>query len=289
MDWTQFDGAIKDALIEDGARKDATTEALIPQGIECRGELVVKEDGIICGLFLARRICKLFDEELEITVKHEDGEYVGRGTCVATCEGPAASILEIERVVLNYVQRLSGIATLTHKYVQEISGTETNILDTRKTTPGLRQLEKYAVKCGGGINHRMGLSDMVLIKENHLRLRALCEGKTSIERAIQIARTTNPDLAVEVEVESIEELQNALNGAPDFILLDNMPPHRVQEAVRIVDALEKNGGRRVQLEASGNIQLNNVSQYAETGVDRISIGSLTHSARALDVSMLISE
>jgi len=286
MQWKEFDRLIEAALLEDGARRDVTTDALIPAGMRCRAEMTAKETGIICGLPLAARLCRAFDRRLRFRPCCEDGEEVERGTVVATVSGPAASVLKVERTMLNFVQHLSGIATLTRRYVDAVAGTGAQILDTRKTTPGWRLLEKYAVRCGGGSNHRMGLSDQVLIKDNHLSLRREAGGAGGIADAVRAARKASRRLLVEVEVQSLQELADALPAEPDIILLDNMTPRQVREGAALVRQ-RCAGGRRPLLEASGGINLGNVRAYAKAGADRISIGALTHSAPALDVSLEI--
>jgi len=282
MDWTQFDAMIGAALEEDGAARDVTTAALVPADAVCWATMIVREEGVVCGLSLAARVCAVFDPRLAFEAACEDGSAAAAGTAVARLGGPAAAILSVERTMLNFVQRLSGVATLTRRFVEAVQGTETAILDTRKTTPGWRALEKYAVRCGGGENHRMGLHDMVLIKDNHLRM----AGNGGVEGAIRAARERAGGLPVEVEVETMEELCEALKAAPDFVLLDNMSPGQVREAARRVRAECPEGGRPL-LEASGGITLQNVRAYAEAGADRISLGAITHSAPALDVSLEI--
>lgn len=286
MDWTDFDSMIEEALDEDGARKDVTTQALIPGKLTCEADVVAKECGVVCGLSLACRICEVFDERLKLCVEVEDATSIEPGQKIATCRGPASSLLTAERVMLNFLQRLSGVATLTRQYVKAVQGTGADILDTRKTTPGWRRLEKYAVRCGGGVNHRMGLHDMVLIKDNHLRLRERCGKRSSIEEAIEIARQSTEDISIEVEVESLAQLEEALRAAPDYVLLDNMSPNEVRQAVELTQGSSASPGP--QLEASGAIGLENVRAYGEAGVDRISIGALTHSAAALDISLNIT-
>lgn len=286
MDWTRFDEMIEAALEEDGAREDVTTNALIDPELGCEAEMIVKEDGVICGLPLGARICELFDSDLQLHASNGEGRAVLAGTEVARIGGPAGSLLKVERTLLNFLQRLSGVATLTRRYVDAVEGTGARILDTRKTTPGWRVLEKYAVRCGGGTNHRMGLHDMVLIKDNHLRLRN--RGKVRMHRAeaVRRARAASPGVEIEVEVESLTELREVLDAAPDYVLLDNMPPQQVASARDIVrEACD--GKEGPQLEASGGIDLSNVRDHAEAGAERISIGALTHSAPALDISLNI--
>jgi len=287
MHWECFDGLIQAALTEDRARRDVTTRALVGPGVVCDAMLVVKQHGVICGLPLAGRLCQLFDERVQFHACREDGSRVEPGTTVAELTGPAASVLSIERTMLNFLQRLSGVATLTRLFVDAIEGTGAQLLDTRKTTPGWRALEKYAVRCGGGTNHRMSLADQVLIKDNHLRLwRTGGQPGRGIAAAIEAARTSG--LPVEVEVESLEELADALRAAPDIVMLDNMTPEEVRRAVESVRSHRPAApGGRTLVEASGAMTLANVRAYAEAGADRISVGALTHSAPALDISLTV--
>ena len=286
MDWTEFDGMIEAALEEDAAREDVTTNALIDPEVRCEAEMIVKEDGVICGLPLGARICEEFDAELDLHASVGEGTAVVPDTEVARIEGPAGSLLKVERTMLNFIQRLSGVASLTHRYVEAVKGTGARILDTRKTTPGWRVLEKYAVRCGGGTNHRMGLHDMVLIKDNHLRLRRRGEDRMPLAEAVRRAREASPGVEIEVEVESLAELREVLEAGPDYVLLDNMAPQQVASARDIVrEACGEGAGP--QLEASGGIDLGNVREHAAAGAERISIGALTHSAPALDVSLNI--
>ncbi len=292
MRWQDYDWLIEAALSEDGARRDVTTGALIDPEQVCEAEVLVGADGVICGLPLAQRVAALFDDRLEFRAVCDDGDLVAAGNVVATLRGPAASVLKIERAMLNFLQRLSGIATLTRRFCEAVDGAGAEILDTRKTTPGWRRLEKYAVRCGGGHNHRMGLDDQVLIKDNHLRLLAERRpvgaqgGAGAISEAILAARHAAPDKLIEVEVESLAELAEALSGGPDVVLLDNMTPEQVREAAELVRRESPEGGRPL-LEASGAINLGNVRAYAKAGADRISVGALTHSAPALDISLRI--
>ena len=285
MEWRQFDSLIEAALAEDGARHDVTTDALIDPATQTQAEIVAKADGVICGLPLAARAAELLDDHIETRPLCDDGHGVSPGTVVATVAGPAGSILEAERTMLNFLQRLSGIATLTRGYCRRVAGTSARIFDTRKTTPGWRALEKYAVRCGGGHNHRMGLSDQVLIKDNHIRLRAAGHACV-VEEAVLAARRAIADLVVEVEVVDLQELQQALRAGADIIMLDNSTPALAREASELLQR-ECDGGTRPLLEASGGITLETVCAYAEAGVDRISIGALTHSASALDIAMYI--
>ena len=255
-------------IAEDLGTGDLTSEAVVPEGARARAVILLKERGVVCGLEPVRAVFEALDPEVAFEVVAADGDET-EGE-IARLEGDARALLGGERLALNLLGRLSGIATLTRRYVEAVDGTGAAILDTRKTTPGLRALEKYAVRCGGGTNHRLRLDDGVLIKDNHLRLAG------SVGAAVELAKGSGVE--VEVECESLEEVREALAAGADWLLLDNMSPSRLKEAVALVAG-------RARLEASGGITLDNVREVAETGVDFISIGALTHSARALDVSM----
>jgi nicotinate-nucleotide pyrophosphorylase (carboxylating) len=261
------------ALAEDVGAGDLTTEAVVPADARCRAELFVEEPGVVCGVEVAALVFRTLDPDVEVEALVEDGARIAGPTAVARLEGPARAILTGERVALNLLGRLSGVATLTARYVDLVAGTGTTILDTRKTTPGLRALEKYAVRCGGGTNHRSGLYDAILLKENHLRIAG------GIGPAV--AALGDPGVPVEVEAETLEEVTEATAAGVDRILLDNMTP---AEAARAVDVV----AGRVPLEASGGVTLATVRAYADAGVDFISVGALTHSARSLAVSLEVS-
>jgi nicotinate-nucleotide pyrophosphorylase (carboxylating) len=265
---------IKTALEEDlGGRGDVTTASTISGGILATGKILCKGEGILAGIGAAEAVFHEVNPDLEFVEKKSDGQRVERGQVVATIEGEARSLLVAERTALNFLQHLSGIATLTHKYVEAVSGLPVRIVDTRKTLPGLRELEKYAVRCGGGYNHRFGLYDGVLLKDNHLKV---CG---SIREAIEKARRNSPHLLkIEVEVETLDQLREALKAGADVIMLDNMSVEEMKKAVEIAGGL-------CLLEASGCIRLENVREVAETGVDIISLGALTMSAPALDFSL----
>jgi nicotinate-nucleotide pyrophosphorylase (carboxylating) len=261
---------VRTALAEDVGRGDRTTDGVVPADATCRAELLVEEPGVVCGIDAARAVFAALDPAVEFERLVADGTPVIKPpVSVARLEGSARAVLTGERTALNLLGRLSGVATLTARYVAAVEGTGTTILDTRKTTPGLRALEKYAVRCGGGANHRAGLDDAILVKENHLRIAG------GIAPAVAALRNGLP---IEVEAETLADVAEALTAGADSILLDNMTPARVAEAVALV-------ADRVPLEASGGITLDNVRSYAETGVDFISIGALTHSARSLHVSL----
>jgi nicotinate-nucleotide pyrophosphorylase (carboxylating) len=260
---------VVDWLAEDLGAGDATTDAIVPEGATCTASLLVKERGVVCGLVQAQNVFRELDPDVSFEPLAADGDLVEPGP-VARIEGPARAILTGERTALNLLGRLSGIATLTRRYVDAVAGTGAIILDTRKTTPGLRALEKEAVSAGGASNHRLRLDDGVLIKDNHLRLAG------SIRRAVERARETG--LPVEVECDTLDQVREALDAGADRILLDNMSPADLREAVALVDG-------HAETEASGGVTLDTVREIAETGVDFISVGALTHSARSLDVSL----
>jgi len=264
------------ALTEDLGTGDLTSEALFGADDRCRAVILLKEEGVLCGLPVASAAFRKLDEAIELERLVGEGELVAEAPQeVVRLKGRTRAILGAERVALNLVGRLSGIATLTRRFVEEVEGSGVAILDTRKTTPGLRILEKYAVQIGGGVNHRLGLFDAVLVKDNHLRLAG------GVEEAVRRLRTS-VSLPLEVEADTLEQVEQALALGVERILLDNMNPSEVTAAVELVAA-------RAQLEVSGGVTLDNVRAYAETGVNAISIGALTHSARSLDVSLEVLE
>ena len=270
------DRLIRMALEEDIGPGDVTTAATVAPGTPGRAELVAKEDFVLAGIGVARRVFALLDAQVSFEGLIEDGQAVRRGEVLAWLKGDAASLLQGERVALNLLQRLSGVATLTARFVEAVEGTGATIVDTRKTTPGLRALEKYAVRVGGGGNHRMALYDGVLIKENHI----VAAGGIAV--AVSRARRHVPHtLKVEVEVRDLDEVSAALAAGADILLLDNMDLDQLRAAVELV------AGRAVT-EASGGVNLDSVRPIAETGVDLISVGALTHSYRAVDISMLFA-
>jgi nicotinate-nucleotide pyrophosphorylase (carboxylating) len=270
-----LDPLIQAALAEDVGDGDITTDAIIPPEMTCRGKIICKQDGVIAGLPVAERVFKLVDERLQFDAKTADGEKVQEDQIVARLYGPARAMLRAERVALNYLQHLSGIASITAKYVKAVEGTKTSILDTRKTTPGMRQLEKYATRMGGAENHRMGLYDAVLIKDTHL---ALANGVSAALRAV---RKAHPEALIEVEVSNLQELEQALTDKAPRILLDNFAPGQVREAMQLIRG-------RATVEISGGVLLTNARAYALAGADYISVGALTHSAVALDYSMKVT-
>jgi nicotinate-nucleotide pyrophosphorylase (carboxylating) len=273
-----IDEAVMAALEEDGAYSDVTTAALIPPGQWGRGVFIAKQDGVIAGLPVAAAAMTALDDEVSFDALVEDGERVPAGTQLAEVEGPLAMILTAERVALNFLQRLSGIATLTRDFVDAVSGTHARVTDTRKTTPGLRAFERYAVRVGGGHNHRYSLADGILIKDNHIAA-ARQRGLPDIGSIVVEARAAAPHtLRVEVEVTDLDEVKEAIEGRADVILLDNMSVGDMRRAVGII------AGQAI-VEASGGVTLETAHAIAETGVDIISIGRLTHSAPALDISL----
>ncbi len=273
----QLDGIIEAALAEDIGRGDVTTKALLPPNLSGQACLVVKEDGVLAGIYIAKRVFQKVDPSLHFEVLIGDGTAIRHGDIIGTVSGSIAGILKGERVALNFLQRLSGIATTTAQYVVEVRGLKAKVFDTRKTTPGLRSLDKYAVRAGGGENHRLNLGGAVLIKDNHIA--ALRVAGLGLADIIAKARKNAPaGITIEVEVTSTEEAEEALKAAPDIIMLDNMAPDEMRHVVKMV-------GGRARMEASGGITLENVRRVAETGVDMISVGALTHSYRSLDISL----
>jgi nicotinate-nucleotide pyrophosphorylase (carboxylating) len=266
-----LDRVVAAALSEDVGTGDVTTEATVDESATATATLLVKEPGVVAGLDAVEAVFRALDPTVEVTPLARDGDVVAAGTVVAQVTGPTRAILTGERTALNFLGRLSGIATLTRRYVDEVAGTGAAILDTRKTTPGLRLLEKRAVAAGGGRNHRFGLFDAILIKDNHVR--AAGSVPEAVARAVE-----SSDLPVEVECDTLAQVSEALAAGADAILLDNMSLDDLRAAVALATG-------RARLEASGGITLDNVRAVAETGVDEISIGALTHSARSLDVSL----
>jgi len=271
---------IRRALEEDVGPGDATSLALVEAGRQVEAVIQARQDLVVCGGPVARAVFAAVDPALVCTTVVPDGRSAGAGDVLMTLRGSARAVLTGERTALNFMQRLSGMATLTRRFVERVSAHGTVILDTRKTTPTLRVLEKYAVRMGGGRNHRVGLYDRVLIKDNHRRL-AAGPGGLGLDAAVMRARAQYPSLEIEVEVESLEELEQALKARPEWILLDNMPPQAMTACVRGVAGA-------CRLEASGGITLANIEAVAATGVDAVSLGCLTHSAPAADLSLEIT-
>lgn len=265
------------ALAEDIGDGDHSTLCSIAASVSGRSKLLIKEEGILAGVDIAIEVFRMFDPDLHTEVFIHDGAAVKPGDVAFIVSGKVRSILQTERLVLNIMQRMSGIATITRQYVQLLEGTSTKVLDTRKTTPGMRLLEKQAVKIGGGVNHRIGLYDMILLKDNHVDFAGGIEN--ALLGAQKYLKEKNKTLQIEIEVRSLEELEEALRvGGVDRIMLDNFTPEKSREAVQIVKG-------RVELESSGGITIDNLRQYAEAGVDYISVGALTHSVKSLDMSL----
>jgi nicotinate-nucleotide pyrophosphorylase (carboxylating) len=260
-------------MAEDIGSGDVTTDSIVPPQAIMRGEIIAKQAGIVAGLDVARAVYLLLDDRVDFTANAAEGERVDSQRVLAQVSGPARALLTAERTALNFLGRMSGIATSTCLYVDAVDGTDAVILDTRKTVPGLRTLDKLAVRLGGGQNHRIGLYDMILIKDNHIDFAG------SLAEAVRRARSVFPDIGLEVEARTLEDVQTALDLGVRRILLDNMTPDTMRQAVTITAG-------RARLEASGNITLANIRQVAETGVDYISIGALTHSVKVFDVSFL---
>ncbi|MDR1517869.1 MAG: carboxylating nicotinate-nucleotide diphosphorylase [Dysgonamonadaceae bacterium] len=272
-----IDSLIDLSFAEDIGDGDHSTLSSIPDTAVGKARLLIKEKGILAGVEVAEAVFLKFDSELQIRVFIRDGAQVNPGDVAFTVEGKVRSLLQTERLVLNIMQRMSGIATVTNRYVKLLEGTKAKVLDTRKTTPGMRILEKQAVKIGGGYNHRIGLFDMILLKDNHVDFAG------GIAKAIRGAqdylKEKGKDLKIEIEVRNLDELNEALLvGVVDRIMLDNFTPEQTRKAVEIVN-------ERVELESSGGITLDTIRQYAETGVDYISVGALTHSVKSLDMSL----
>ena len=264
--------AIRRALDEDIGSGDATTNSIVPLNAEMRGEIIAKQNGIVAGLDVAEAVFRVLDSRVAFSVRVDEGARVQDRDLLAILQGPARALLTAERTALNFLGRMSGIATLTRQFVDAVAGTRAVILDTRKTAPGLRAVDKLAVLRGGGQNHRIGLYDMILIKDNHIDFAG------GIEEAVSRARAVHSGLQIEVEARSVEDVKIALGLGVEKILLDNMSIEMMSEAVKFVN-------RRAKLEASGNVTLETVRQIAETGVDYISSGALTHSAKVFDLSL----
>ena len=270
-----IDDLLNLAFAEDVGDGDHTTLSTIPAEEQGRQHLIVKEEGILAGVEIARKVFEKFDPQLKMTVFIEDGSHVKPGDIAFEVEGSVRSLLQTERVMLNIMQRMSGIATQTAKYQQKLEGLKTKVLDTRKTTPGMRMLEKEAVRIGGGCNHRIGLFDMILIKDNNVDFAG------GIPQAVSAARKylaeKGKDLKIEIEVRNEDEIRQALEAGVDRIMLDNFTPERTREAVKLIHG-------RTEIESSGGITLDTLRSYGECGVDFISVGALTHSVKGLDMS-----
>lgn len=271
-----IDELIDLAFAEDIGDGDHTTLCCIPDTAMGKSRLLIKEPGILAGVEIARKIFHRFDPDLKMTVYIEDGTAVKPGDVAFVVEGRVQSLLQTERLMLNVMQRMSGIATMTHRYVKKLEGLHTRILDTRKTAPGMRMLEKEAVKIGGGVNHRIGLFDMILLKDNHVDFAGGIEN--AISRCHDYLKAKGKDLKIEIEVRNLDELKEVMRvGGVDRIMLDNFSPELTKEAVKIV-------GGKYEIESSGGITFDTIRDYAESGVDFVSVGALTHSVKGLDMS-----
>lgn len=270
---------IRRALAEDLGAGDITSECFIPADHRSSARIVAKERGVLAGMEVAREVFRQVDPSIEVEILKNDGEGIAPNEIILTAKGPTRALLSGERTALNFLQRLSGIATLTRRFADAVAGTKAVVLDTRKTTPGLREFERLAVRAGGGVNHRFGLFDRVLAKDNHL---AITGDAAGIQRAVDEAKKRAPDTLIEIEADTLDQVRLLcdLRGV-DIILLDNMTNEQLREAVQI------RGKREITLEASGGVNLDTVASIAATGVDQISVGALTHSARAIDLSMEI--
>ncbi|MCX7921374.1 MAG: carboxylating nicotinate-nucleotide diphosphorylase [Clostridia bacterium] len=273
IDSLYIDDLIMSSLKEDMPLGDITTDNLIDADAKSHALLIAKEEGILAGLDVAERVFKLLDSSIKFTRNFNDGDFVSKGEVIAEIEGNSRAMLKAERTSLNLLQRLSGIATKTNQFCKKIEGLNASIVDTRKTTPGLRFLEKYAVRAGGGQNHRFCLSDGVLIKDNHIKAAG------GIKKAVELARKNVPHtIKIEVETETMEQVQEALDAKADIIMLHNMTLDMMRDAVKLIN-------KRAIVEASGNVNLDTVYDIAATGVDIISVGALTHSVKAFDISL----
>lgn len=277
-DIPNLDELIRMALLEDIGDGDHSTLACIPSDAVGTAKMVAKQEGILCGAEVGKRVFQLVDNSLKITLLKTDGDSVTKGDVVMLVEGHSGSILTAERTALNFMQRLSGIATETHRMVSMLNGLDTKLLDTRKTTPNMRLLEKYAVACGGGTNHRIGLYDMIMLKDNHIDFAGGIEA--AIDRTRNYLQSKGKNLKIEIEVRNLDELERVLaHGGVDRIMLDNFDIPTLREAVRRID-------HRYETEASGGITDQTLRPYAETGVDFISVGALTHHIKSLDLSLI---
>lgn len=271
---------IRRALAEDLGPGDITSECFIPANHRSSARVLAKENGVLAGTEVALEVFRQIDPSIEVELLKNDGEVIAPGDNILNAHGPTRALLSAERTALNFLQRLSGIATLTRRFVDAVAGTKAVILDTRKTTPGLREFERLAVRAGGGVNHRFGLFDRVLAKDNHL---AITGDASGLQSAIDEAKNRSPDILVEIEADTLDQVRLlcGLRGV-DIILLDNMSNDQLREAVQIRE------NKQIVLEASGGVNLGTVAAIAATGIDQISVGALTHSARAIDLSMEIS-
>ena len=284
IDKKEVEKIVKAALKEDVGPKDVTTSAAAPRGIQIRAHIISKAEGIVSGLPVCESVFSILDPDTRFKPQLGEGESVHEGQVIAYVEGDPIHILSGERTALNFLSRLSAISTKTKSFVRKVSPVNVKIMDTRKTTPGLRYLEKYAVRAGGGYNHRYGLWDQVLIKDNHIEIHKMTASDKSLAALVRSVRgKVQRNIKIEIEVATLKEFEDALGGKPDIIMLDNMTPTDVKRAV----VLRNKTGKNPLLEVSGNINLDNVLTFANYGVDMISIGSLTHSVESIDLSLEI--
>jgi nicotinate-nucleotide pyrophosphorylase (carboxylating) len=268
-----IDELIETALNEDMPEGDITSESIIPLDSVSQAFIVAKEEGVLAGIYVAERVMKKIDRAVVFKIHRKDGQKINNGDKIASLKGPSVSLLKGERIALNFLQRMSGIATTTQNFVKALEGKKTKVLDTRKTTPGLRSLEKYAVRMGGGTNHRFSLSDMVMIKDNHIKI----VGNIS-DAVLAVRKKIKPGIKIEVETTDRKEAEEALKSGADIVMLDNMSLRKMREVMKLLNG-------KVLVEVSGNINLSRASKIAELGVDFISVGALTHSYKSLDISM----
>lgn len=268
-----IDALIEAALKEDMPEGDITSENIVPTDAISRAWIVAKEEGVLAGIYVAERVFNKIDPTVFFEIHRKDGREIKQGEKIAVLKGPAITLLKGERTALNFLQRMSGIATTTRKYVKALEGKHAKVLDTRKTTPGLRSLEKYAVRMGGGTNHRFSLSDMVMIKDNHIKIVG------SISEAVLLARKkVKPDIKIEVEATNIQEAEEALKCGADIVMLDNMSIDKMKDVVKLLNG-------KILIEVSGNVNLTRAAKIADLEIDFISVGALTHSYKSLDISM----
>lgn len=286
--WAKLtDILIETALAEDLGNGDITTESTVPKDLVSSAFLFSKAPGVLAGIDVAMKVFRKVDQKLDITVYAKDGERINKGQKIADISGFVSSILQAERTALNFLGRITGIATLTAEYVQAIEGCRAIILDTRKTIPTMRHLDKYAVRVGGGHNHRFGLFDMVLIKDNHI---AVAGGiRIAVDSVLSALKNNHNNIKVEVECKTYEEVTEAVYTPVDIIMLDNMELSEIEKTVKVIREINSESGRSIRTEASGNIDLGTVRAIAETGVDYISVGALTHSVKNHDFSLLFKE
>ena len=267
-----FRNIIRSALAEDVGSGDVTTDTIVPEDLQVKAQIVAHEAGIVSGLVVAREVFTVFDPDIEVKAEVSEGDKVKKGTVLLKIKGSARTILTCERLALNLLQRLSGISTLTGQYVKKTKPYGVTLLDTRKTTPGLRNLEKYAVKAGGGENHRMGLYDGTLIKDNHIHIAG------SIIKAVDMIKAKYPGELIEVEAQNMKEVEEAIKSKVDVIMLDNMSIPDMKKAIKLIN-------KRSQIEVSGGVDFKSIERIAMLGVDYISVGALTHSAKSLNISL----